>query len=412
MNNKLLLKKEITYSPNKIKIPLSDNENGIPDEFIQTNDSNCQEIFTCAICSCLAWDPVCCPNCDKIFCRSCRLKYGENKICPFKCDSYTFREITRNERNYLNKINIKCSNQGCPEYIPYFSYKNHFEKCKFRKYHCKNDPCNKEGYINEMIEHSKICKYRRVVCQKCNQKVKNCEMKIHSKEQCPEIIVICNYCGKKMKRGIYLKEHKSDNNTNSNCLKAQMEHLLNKIDKKNNEIAELKKKIKILEEKNEKKDIENNNLKKNLKEIKQYITNGYNKFILELNNNEKNIEDVLNINHEINKKKEIEDPKYEKENMIYENNNSDNIEKKYLNTESNFYSRNNSIINNREFFNNSATERKISINKKEPFEGYKEKDSQSIQPIYHIRKVPSLNVLPNKIYHDYKRRRFFESSNK
>ena len=167
-----------------------------------------------------------------------------------------------------------------------------------------------------------------------------------------------------------------------------------------------------MEEKNEKKDIENNNLKKNLKEIKQYITNGYNKFILELNNNEKNIEDVLNINHEINKKKEIEDPKYEKENMIYENNNSDNIEKKYLNTESNFYSRNNSIINNREFFNNSATERKISINKKEPFEGYKEKDSQSIQPIYHIRKVPSLNVLPNKIYHDYKRRRFFESSNK
>ena len=413
---KSIIKKEfeITYSPNKIKIPLSDNENGIPDEFIQTNDNNCQEIFTCAICTCLAWDPICCPKCDKIFCRSCRLKYGENKICPFKCDSYTFREITRNERDYLNKINLKCSNPNCSEYISYFNYKNHLEKCKFRKYHCKNEPCKAEGYLKEMIEHSKICKYRRIVCPKCRLKVKYCEKQIHPNQQCPETIVECKNCGVKMKRGIYLKEH----NNNANCLKTQMENLLKTIDKKNNEITELKNTIKELEKKNKKNEIENNNLKKILKDFKQFIKNGYNKFILEEENNEKNIGDILNINEEINKKKEIEEPKYEKENLINEEKyNSDNDYKIYLNTGNNFYSRNNnnSLINNNDIFNNSATERKIdrisNYNKKEPIKAY---NDQVIQPIHHMRKVPSLNFLPNNKNNYYLgyRKRYIESSNK
>ena len=91
------MEKKINISPNKIKIPVSENE-GIHDDYIQTNDKECLDIFTCSICSCLAWDPVSCSQCDKIFCLSCRLKYGENKICPFKCNSYNIREMTRNEK--------------------------------------------------------------------------------------------------------------------------------------------------------------------------------------------------------------------------------------------------------------------------------------------------------------------------
>ena len=417
MKSFLKKEKEITYSPNKIKIPLSDNENGIPDEFIQTNDNNCQEIFTCAICSCLAWEPVCCPKCDKIFCRSCRLKYGENKICPFKCDSYTFREITRNERDFLNKINLKCSNPGCSEYVPYFSYKNHLEKCKFRKYHCKNDPCQTEGYLNEIIEHSKICKYRRIICHKCRLKVKYCEMKIHPNEQCPETIVKCKYCGLKMKRGIYQKEHSSKNNSNPNCLKIQMENLLKTINKKDNEITDLKNRIKDLEKKNEKNEKENNNLKQKLKDIKQFITNGYNKYILEEEDNEKNIGDILNINEEINKKNEIEEPKVEKENFNVKKNYSVNVDKRYLNTESNFYSRNNNNYLNykSDTFNNSASEIKIDrisdSNKKEPNKVNRE---QVVQPIHIMRKVPSFSFLPNNNYNNNigYRKRFINSTNK
>ena len=210
-------------SPNKINLPISGKENGIIEDYIQTNDKSCQELFTCSICSLLAWDPLCCPKCDKPFCRACITKYGKNKKCPFQCDSYSFREMTRNEKNYLNKIKIKCTNVGCSKYFPYCEYLNHLEKCQLRKYHCKNQSCNEEGYINEMINHSKYCPFRMAECSKCKQNVQLLEMDSHQQESCPENIVKCKLCDATMKRGIYLKEHKSDKNENVNCLKLQVE---------------------------------------------------------------------------------------------------------------------------------------------------------------------------------------------
>ncbi len=278
-------------SPNKINLPIALNENGILDEYIQTNDKNCLEVFTCSICSCLAWDPVFCPKCDKPFCRACLNKYGKNKKCPFKCDSNTFREITRNEKNYLDKIKIKCTNVGCQKYIPYSDYVNHLEKCQLRKYHCKNQNCKEEGYINDMINHSKICPYRMIQCTKCKQNIKCSDMKTHQQEFCPEIIVKCKLCGITMKRGQYIIEHKSDNNENVKCLKSQVEKWSkvynDDINNKNKEIMELKNKIKEMEK--NKKIIENENatLKKNLGEIRSFFKSGYNKFFFPERNSEK-----------------------------------------------------------------------------------------------------------------------------
>ena len=397
MEQKIYEKRELTISPNKIYIPLSDKENGITDEYIQTQDNNCKEIFTCSICACLAWDPVSCPKCDKIFCRSCRLNYGENKICPFRCDSFTFREITRNEKDFLNNIKLKCTNFGCSQYISYCEYISHLEKCPFRKFHCKNDPCKIEGYFNEMLAHSQICKYKKEICKNCKQKVKFCDLNKHQNSECPEIIVICKFCGTKMKRGIYLKDHKSDKNDNPNCLKIQIQKLdkAYKEDKfsKNNEILRLRNTINELKQKKKVYETENNNLKKNLEEIKLFIRNGYNKFI-SLENNEKNIDEVLNINNEINKKNEI----------ILNNNNEIKkkieMNEKYSKTETNFYPKNNKNkdINRNDLNNdkyNCMTERKYNkiliSNKKE-----NKKEIRPPQLIQHLRKNPSLNYLQNQ----------------
>ena len=240
-------------SPNKIVLPIKQNENGILEEYIQTNDKNCLEVFTCAICTCLAWDPLCCSKCDKPFCRGCLTKYGKNKKCPFQCDSNSFREMTRNEKNYINKIKIKCTNVGCSKFIPYSEYVNHLEKCQLRKYHCKNQSCKEEGYRNEMINHSKNCQFRIVECPNCKQNFKYIEIKTHQQEYCPEIFVKCQLCGISMKRGIYIKDHKSENNENVKCLKLQVENwtkLYNEnINEKNKEISDLKNKLKELEKK-------------------------------------------------------------------------------------------------------------------------------------------------------------------
>ena len=384
--------KKINISPNKINIPKSENE-GIFDDYIQTTDKECLETFTCQICSCLAWDPVSCPQCDKIFCRSCRLKYGDNKICPFKCNTYNIREMTRNEKGYLNRISIKCTNFGCSKYIPYSEYKSHLEKCEFKKYHCKNKSCKAEGLFSEMKTHSALCKYRTIPCKKCRQEVIISEMKMHERKECPEIITTCRLCGLKMKRGIYVKEHKSVNNDNANCLKRQLENLSKlykeEQERRNQEINELKEQIKDLRQKNEKYEIENNKSKKSLEEIKQYITNGYNKYILE-DNKDKNIgdDDVLNINNEIKKK---EGSLFIKENLNNDNNYSS--ERKYLKTDSNEYNSNNNKNNDY----NSNTYKKES-NKQSNVNHYF---------LRHLQKVPSLsdiNSNNNKYRVKYKMR--------
>ena len=407
MENNLNEKKERNISPNKIKLPLSDDENGILDEYIQTKDQNCLDTFTCSICDCLAWDPVSCSKCDKIFCRSCILKYAEKKnICPFRCESYTIREITRNEKDYLNKITIKCTNLDCSQYFKYYDYKSHLEKCKYRKYHCKNDPCKVEGYINDMISHSQKCEFRRIICEKCKQKVKICEIEMHQKKECPENIVNCKLCGQKMKRGIYITKHRSKNNDNPNCLKVQLENmsksLKKEIDSKNNEINDLKKKNRELIKKNEKYEVENNNLKKKLEEIKQYIKNGYNSFILEENkenNKEKKQEDIsnININEEMNKKEK----EFSKNQKMKDNN---SIERKYLDTGSNFHTRNKIIgffsSNNN---NNNNTEENL-YNKsyfKRNVPHIEVKDQNA--PFHHLKKVPSMNYLSNSTKNQYQR---------
>ena len=306
----ILKNEKRSISPNKIVLPIATNENGILDEYIQTSDKNCFEIFTCSICSCLAWDPVFCPKCDKPFCRACILKFGKNKLCPFGCENDFFREITRNEKNYLNKIKLKCTNIGCFKYIQYSDYITHLEKCNLRKYHCKNQPCKEEGYIKDMLNHTKKCPYRLVECDKCKQNVKFCEMKSHKIEQCPEVFIKCNFCGKSMKRGIYFKEHKSDKNENVKCLKLQVERWAKTysedINNKNKEIAELKNKLRELEKTKREDEIEINNLRKILDDIKTFYMSGFNKFFSKENFDTSNGRNILNINNELSKKIEVE----------------------------------------------------------------------------------------------------------
>ena len=303
-------KEKRLISPNKLVFPITSNENGILDEYIQTNDKSCLEIFTCSICSCLAWDPVCCPKCDKPFCRACIAKYGKNKSCPFGCENESFREITRNEKNFLNKIKLKCTNVGCSKYIQYSDYITHLEKCNLRKYHCKNQSCKEEGYINDMINHTKKCPFRLVECTKCKQNINFCDIKNHQQEQCPEITIKCKLCGTSMKRGVFLKEHKSDNNDNVKCLKLQVEKWAKTYnDDLNNkilEVNELKNKLKEMDKKKRENEVEINNLKKTLDEIKLFYKNGFNKFFPDENVNKSNLIHPFDISHEVSKKIEPE----------------------------------------------------------------------------------------------------------
>ena len=377
-------------SPNRINLPITVNENGILDEYIQTNDKTCLEVFTCAFCNCLAWDPLFCSTCDKPFCRACLNKYGKNRKCPFKCDSNTFREITRNEKNYLNKIKIKCTNVGCQNYIPYSDYLNHLEKCQLRKYHCKNQNCREEGYISNMIKHSKICPYRMTPCAKCKQIITFSEMKTHQQEMCPEIVVKCQLCGICMKRGQYLKEHKSENNENVKCLQSQFDNwskIYNEdMNYKNKEIMELKNKLKEMEKSQKIYKNDNANLKKSIGEIKSFFKSGYIKFFVP----EKKIEKSFNVIQEDSKTKEKDSF-----NLGRKGNKDYRDYKDFSGSQRSFYRRkiNDHIIKN----NGSQEKRNIRFSFMEKMPCSKDKEKLKDNCYFHyIKKVQSLESIPNE----------------
>ena len=384
-------------SPNKIILPLSENRSGILDEYIQTDDKNCQEIFTCSICQCLVWDPVCCFSCDKPFCRSCRFQYGEKKQCPFKCDTYNLREVTRNEKDYLNKISIKCTNNGCLKYIKYYDYKNHLEKCEFRKYHCNNEPCKEEGFFNDMVRHSENCPYRKIVCQKCKKYVKYCENDMHQKTLCPENIIKCKYCHSSMKRRVYLEEHQSKNNSNPNCLKKQIENIKDfyerKLSEKRTIINNLNNKINILEKKKNHYKKENDDLKKSVEEMRAFFQNGYNKFISQ-EKNEINVDKPLNINDEINKISLTDSNKIN----LRDSNEIESLkkaEKVASSTGNNFYRPNKNNIDIRANKINMNDKIYLSDRKKPSNLTNENIEQKKIEFSHNFKRVPSLNLISN-----------------
>ena len=262
--------------------------------------------------------------------------------------------MTRNEKNFLDKIKIKCTNVGCSKYIQYSDYVKHLEKCNLRKYHCKNQSCKEEGYINEMLNHSKVCPFRLVECIKCKQHIKFCDIKSHKQELCPEIVTKCKLCGTTMKRSIYLKEHKSENNENVKCLKLQVErwekNYNEDINNKNREISELKNMMKEMEKQEMEDQNEINKLKRMLNDIKLFYKNGFNRFFQDENVNRSNYNNNLDIRHEISKKID-----------------SDNFPKDLTNKESNRKQKYNDYIYRTEIKKgyNSDKYRKISISKKD-----------------------------------------------
>jgi len=308
--------------------PIIEPKDGIAFDLLLTNvDKSTLEIITCPICLNLVWNIVDCGHCGSLFCKYCidQSISKANNSCPV-CRHTPFQTTqSKTIRKIIDKYKLKCPNipDANPEYADFIS---HQEKCQFRKYHCKNQSCKEEGYINDMINHTKKCPFRLVECTKCKQNIKFCDIKNHQQEQCPEITIKCKLCGTSMKRGVFLKEHKSDNNDNVKCLKLQVEKWAKTYnDDLNNkilEVNELKNKLKEMDKKKRENEVEINNLKKTLDEIKLFYKNGFNRFFADENINRTNIIAPFDISHEVSKK--IEPEKNPKEHL--------NI------TESSFYS--------------------------------------------------------------------------
>ena len=229
------------------KTPFSPNEINLSNLEFQ-DEKGLAETFKCLICQNLAFEPLFCRKCGSVYCRKCLAEYSkrncnnEQPQCLLKCGSRTFVEPAGKFKEISNYIKIKCVYKGCYAFIDYSDYDKHLKKCNFKKYHCNNKPCTKEGLLHEMEDHVNKCIYRRIVCQFCKKKIIFNKMENHLKQDCPEYIVKCIDCGINIKKEGYEK-HKSDK---VNCLKQKKLSLENKVKELENDSLNINNQINML----------------------------------------------------------------------------------------------------------------------------------------------------------------------
>lgn len=363
------------------KKPFSPNELKKPREFKPSEiraEEKVLKTFTCPICLNLVNDPLFCKNCGAAACRKCLVEYyksqnqNQQSQCFNKCGGNSYRKITFKEKEFIDYIKLRCKHNGCFQFISYTDYDQHLEKCKYRVYHCDNLPCKEEGLLPQMEEHAKRCIYRPIECEKCKKKILYNNKENHLNQECPETMVKCIFCEKKMKRIDYIKKHVTND---ASCLKKELDLCQKKINELEtdlkqqiNQVKKLKNDIKDNEKKLTEKDKEIDELKDSRKKLRQrnanknklieeftaFLNDGYEKFIKKDNVDDK----PLNINNEI-QKKETQDKN------IMLNSEVNNLPKKenqnlYLNTDTNSLS-----IKDNQSQNLFSTSSKNSFQKKE-----------------------------------------------
>ena len=343
-----------------------------------------KDSLICIICRHFSLDPLFCNKCKAVYCRNCLTEYSQKNFnnqrpsCSNKCGSKIFAGPPKLFKDVLNNIKIECVYEGCNKYIEYLDFKTHLEKCKYRKYHCNNNLCKKEGLLNEVEAHSKKCKYREINCKYCKKIIVFNNEENHLKEECPNYFVNCKYCKNNFKGKDY-QGHITDDGAclkqiivsldnrikeleklNSEIMKqvanqqSSIKDYENKLKEKNSKIEELEKSKQILEKKDkDKKDV--------LSKLKTSLTDAYRIFYKD---DDLDDEKPLNINNEIkNRENRIQNIPFENRPNFFQQkdfrrpNTSSNTPKKY--DQKKVIKGRNSIYNNSTATKTTSTKRRI-----------------------------------------------------
>lgn len=101
---------------------------------------NVKEMLSCCICAGILINPKQCSTCENCFCSECIENWiKKSHTCPFKCSYPKIKEGGRMIKNLLEKLIFTCENKCGATNLSY----------------------------NNKIEHMKICKNIKIVCDTC-----------------------------------------------------------------------------------------------------------------------------------------------------------------------------------------------------------------------------------------------------
>ncbi|XP_031560919.1 TNF receptor-associated factor 5-like, partial [Actinia tenebrosa] len=141
-------------------------------------------------------------SCGHTVCKTCLENLYQKSRPPVKCPSCRKEIGTADEglnvnvalNILLNKIQIKCTNEGCSWKGENRQKQDHITSCSYHQVTCY-DGCGFSGIRSIMEEHAKSCPSKKEKCQFCREEISRRDLEEHE-QQCDEKPRGCPYeCG-------------------------------------------------------------------------------------------------------------------------------------------------------------------------------------------------------------------------
>ena len=197
----------------------------------------------CCICRDVLEDPLQAP-CEHAYCTTCIHGWlVHDEICPEDRQPLTqdqLRPIFRYMKNDLNQLRLHCSNQaaGCCDEVNLEMLMRHEARCGFGRVACPNTNCGMELERRTLDLHLLVCQHRTKTCPRgCGLTVLNSELDLHNcvAELRTELeLLLSEMIGKNEDQKHEMKLR----------LDSQRTHMVHKISEMQQQMDELKSKIK------------------------------------------------------------------------------------------------------------------------------------------------------------------------
>ncbi|XP_062523453.1 TNF receptor-associated factor 3-like isoform X2 [Corticium candelabrum] len=184
----------------------SDSPTGYNAQF----DPPLEKKHECPLCLYALRDPIQTP-CGHRFCTSCikNVLIQDRAKCPLDNEPLRKDEIFPDNfcRREVLSLTVLCSNKefGCSWKGQLKELEGHDTTCDYTLVTCENKGCDSKVLRMVLQKHLLTeCKYRRAVCQLCQQEIVFESEREHYHNDCPEFEISCeNKCGQHVKRKDY-----------------------------------------------------------------------------------------------------------------------------------------------------------------------------------------------------------------
>jgi len=140
------------------------------DDIVNTDELPLINYLECPIDNSISMTPLMCKKCETCFCQDCIETWKKkSNICPMRCNPMELINIDKTIlKHQLDKLRLACGNY--------------------------NMGCLAKLLVKDISAHEKLCEYKGIKCDKCQETIPAIGLLMHLYESCKSNVVNCFIC--------------------------------------------------------------------------------------------------------------------------------------------------------------------------------------------------------------------------